>query len=122
MSNKREISIGIFRPRILEGDIIYVNVKCDKCTGSLSAIAVSEEQFKYKNKIVKKADNEIGNSINTGYTIYSPYRDFIKHLEEENNAVVNKQRLFEDALDAYSLLEDIAQKSNERLKFSSRFI
>jgi len=115
MAEKRKISIGILRPEELELDTIYVNIKRDG--GVISAVAVSDKDFKYKNETVKKADNIEGYSRRSGEPGYSSYWDFIKRLEQENNAVSDKERLFNDALDAYSLLETIAQDSHSRLKF-----
>ena len=114
--DKRIISLGVLYPEPIHNEIIYVNVKRDSEGGELSAEAFSVTSFKYKGKKVKRVNNCENYSKHTGNPIYSSYFDFLKRLKKENNAEVKQNRLFEDALDCRSLLENITFDANRRLK------
>ena len=125
---QRIIRVGLIIPREdlheMDKNTIYVSLR--QYGGSISAGAVSRENFRYKARAIagnildcedKKTTTE-GSSSHEGLPITTfNYEDFIKMLVKENNGIV-KNKCLEDGLEIRSRLEKVRDVSSLNLNQS----
>ncbi|MBM3234311.1 hypothetical protein FJZ19_04435 [Candidatus Pacearchaeota archaeon] len=124
-NRKRSISLGFTKPRVLEGDTIYVDFEFNPALSQVSATAYSNQEFMYHTPALAGnilTLNERNATTHTGDVEHSwelDYNQFIQDLVDSNNGWVDSRRLIEDGsrlvrkiLDARNQLEmEVSQQA-----------
>jgi hypothetical protein len=119
--NKRIISLGIQKQDMYE-DIIYVDFKYDKKCCQTSAVAYSNEKFKFHCKsssgnLLTKNEKKATTKTGTCKSVWHrDYNNFIKDLAESNNGEVVDCRLIRESSKLVSQMSDINEMSKINLQ------